>query len=210
MSHCRFCGIVRGAYNHPMVDRPFAENSDFIAVASIGALVEGWSLVVPKTHQTSMRDCYANPLLIEMADLVIPRVVDRYGPAVVFEHGANRDGSLTSCGTDHAHLHILPLAETLLPDMMASGLAWIRCTPQEIAAISDGKEYLFYADLPGHSWGNPKGHAHVLEKPTSQFFRRLIARRIGEGEAADYKIFPRVEASLHTRRALAVEVAHSD
>ena len=33
---------------------------------------------------------------------------------IVFEHGANKFGSMTACGTNHSHIHIVPLNDSLL------------------------------------------------------------------------------------------------
>lgn len=200
---CRFCNITCGEYHYKGIDEPFASNEEFIAIASIGALVKGWTLIIPKTHQFSLRNNYNRPLFNDILHTVIPLLVKRYGTLISFEHGANREGSITSCGTDHAHLHIVPFGESLLPDLKNYSLQWLRCRANEIASICEGSEYLFYCDLDEKKiWKNTVGYLHILNKPISQFFRVIIARRKGVVDMADYKQFPQLDSARETRRTL--------
>lgn len=201
---CRFCGIINGKYQYNGIDEPFASNDEYIAIASIGALVEGWSLIIPKNHQLSMRNSYGNVALSNLIESLLPVLIQKYGPLVAFEHGANKEGSITACGTDHAHLHIVPLGSSLLPELKQSGLKWLRCTSSEVSSITNDKEYLFYIDLNAtNTWQDPLGYLHVLDYPISQFFRQVIAKRLGSIDISNYKLFPHLDTALHTREALA-------
>jgi len=201
--NCRFCKITCGEYHYVGIDEPFASNDEFFAIASIGALVKGWTLIVPKFHQVSLRNTYSSPLFLDILQSVIPLLVQRYGPLISFEHGANREGSITSCGTDHAHLHLVPLGESLLPELKKSNLQWHRCQTNEIASICGDNEYLFYCELDNkNNWKDTIGYLHILNNPLSQFFRGLIARRKGVVDMADYKQFPQLDTARETRRAL--------
>ena len=205
---CRFCVIVSGQYQYAGVDEPFASNDGFVAVASIGALVEGWSLIIPKAHQLSMRNNYSNSVFADFLSSVLHHFFNKYGPLIAFEHGANKEGSITGCGTDHAHLHLVPFGESLLPDLQSSGLQWVQCHASEIASRSGTNEYLFYTELNAKKvWQDSVGYLHVLEHPLSQFFRRLIAERRGGVEVADYRHFPHLDTSMQTRIVLAGSVA---
>ena len=204
---CRFCDIVDGQYQYAEIDEPFASNDEFVAVASIGALVEGWTLIIPKAHQLSMRNVYERPLFADIVGSVFPPLTHQYGPIIAFEHGANKEGSMTGCGTDHAHLHLVPLGESLLPDLQISGLQWVQCNASEIAYRSGKNEYLFYTELNRkEGWQDSVGYLHVLESPLSQFFRHLIAKRRGWLESTDYRRFPFLNTAMQTRSVLAVSV----
>jgi len=197
---CRFCEITTGRYGYIGIDEPFASNDNFIAIASIGALVEGWTLVVPKSHQFSMRKNYQDPAFADMLANVLPLIVKRYGPLIAFEHGANNKESLTSCGTSHAHLHLVPFEASLIPKLDSSGRQWLKCHASEIENITAGKEYLFYTELKTKRfWHDPIGYLHVLEQPVSQFFRRLIGEHVGNADKSDYKYFPHLDAARQTR-----------
>lgn len=200
---CRFCDIIVGKYHYSEIDEPFASNDEFIAVASIGALVEGWSLIIPKAHQFSMKNIYGTAAFTEFSGLVLPPLVRQYGPLIAFEHGANKEGSITACGTEHAHLHLVPLGESLLSELQVSGLQWVRCLASEVATKSGKSEYLFYSELDADdAWQDPIGYLHVLAQPISQFFRRIIAGRIGRAEFSDYKRFPHLDTARQTRKVL--------
>jgi hypothetical protein len=205
---CCFCGIVVGKYQYTDIDEPFASNGEFVAVASIGALVEGWSLIIPKTHQLSMRNIYGRSVFADFVRSVLPPLVHRYGPLIAFEHGANKEGSITACGTNHAHLHLVPLGESLLPEIQNSGLQWAQCHASKIASQAGENEYLFYSELYDKEvWQDPVGYLHVLEHPVSQFFRRLIAKRRGRAEVSDYRRFPHLDTARQTRKVLVGSVA---
>jgi diadenosine tetraphosphate (Ap4A) HIT family hydrolase len=200
---CRFCRIIKGDYVHKDIDQPFAANDSFVAIASIGALIQGWTLVIPKGHQLSMRNCYNRRDFSIFVRALLPRLYRGYGNLAAFEHGSNREGSITSCGTDHAHLHIVPMRESLFPSIVESGLSWVQCYTSEITSMAKESEYLYYCDLQdGTDWDNPRGYFHLLEHPISQYFRQLIANRNGNGDQYDYRRFPFFENAEKTQKTL--------
>lgn len=203
LNNCRFCNIVIGKYQYAEIDPPFASNDAFVAIASIGALIEGWSLIIPKDHQLSMRNVYDKLQFKDFVETVIPLLVQQYGSLIAFEHGSNKEGSITACGTDHAHLHLVPYCESLFSDLQSSGLRWVQCRVSEIASRVGSSEYLFYSKLGVKKvWNDPVGYLHVLEHPISQFFRQLIAARTGHAETSDYRRFPYLDAARQTRRTV--------
>ena len=204
---CRFCNIIANNYNYANVDEPFFSNDEFAAIASIGALVEGWSLIIPKRHQLSMKSVYHSSQFQDIMLSITPKLIKRYGQLITFEHGANCEGSITSCGTDHAHLHIVPWADAPLIDFQNSTMEWIKVRASEISAESESNEYLFYSDLNNpNEWCDPIGYLHILKKPVSQFFRQLIAKKCGKSKEANYNEFPFLETARQTRNVLAISM----
>lgn len=200
---CRFCNITSGVHQYSGIDEPFLSNDKFFAIASIGPLIEGWTLIIPKSHHLSMKYFYNNPLLDDFCRCLLPVLNQRYGQLIAFEHGANSDDSITACGTAHAHLHIVPFETSLVPELQDSDMKWNKCRASEIASKTGEAEYLFYADLDFNgNWGDPLGYFHILETPISQFFRRIIAEKKGNIKASDYKIFPNFDLARQTRKAL--------
>ncbi len=200
---CQFCNIVVGKYQYAEIDQPFASNNAFVAMVSIGALVQGWSMIVPREHQLSMKNVYNKQEFIEFVRTVTPLLVQKYGSLIAFEHGSNKEGSITACGTDHAHLHLVPYFESLFPDLQSTDLCWIQCNTSEIASRVGNSEYLFYSELGAKNiWQDPVGYLHILERPMSQFFRHLIASRTGHTEKYDYRRFPFLDTAKQTRRTL--------
>ncbi len=199
---CRFCRIIHGHDTSSPVDAPFLESESYVAIASIGALIEGWSLVVPREHCLSLRDHYRDLEFTAFRKAVASRVMSEYGPTVMFEHGPNHCGSPTGCGTDHAHLHIVPSQFPVTAALHESGIAfWMRARASELPCLLEGSEYLFFSDSAADD--DPLGFFLRVTEPSSQFFRKAIARAIGKEAASDYKTHPHLDLSVRTRERLA-------
>ena len=200
---CRFCDIIGGKVlgkeNHPIL-----ENNDYFSLASIGALVEGWVLIVPKMHDISMKEIYKEKSFIEFTNCMLNAMKLQYsGPFIAFEHGPNKCNSSTSCGTNHAHLHLVPYPKSLYVDMIKSGLIWESCATSQISSKAGTNEYLFYSEISSDlSWKDPKGFIHILQQPISQYFRKLIANQLGCADEYDYKIYDRIELAIETNSVL--------
>jgi ATP adenylyltransferase len=202
MHNCRFCGIPDGITSFGVSDKPFCEDENFFAVASIGALVDGWSLIIPKKHVVSLREIYGTPEFKKFSADVVGKIRLNYGNVVLFEHGPSREGSLTSCGTDHAHLHVVPLPFSLNKDLVESGLNWQTIKSSDIAKTVHESEYLFFSDNPDDS--DFHGSLHILQEPVSQYFRKIIARRLGKLDVSDYRQFLHLSTSESTQSRLAL------
>lgn len=201
MGHCRFCEIATVADQAADHDRPYLRDSRYFAIPSVGGLVEGWSLVCPIRHIYSMRHDYGKRFFSDFVQAVVERISSRYGTPVMFEHGSSRAGSLTSCGTDHAHLHIVPVGFSLRDEVLKSGGTWKLQPASSLSKLAPDQEYLFYSDdVTSH---DPSGLVHILEQPTSQFFRRLIARALERDAESDYRQFPFLPLAARTQQSLA-------
>ncbi|HBO1815939.1 hypothetical protein N5I19_04540 [Pseudomonas chengduensis] len=189
---CRFCGYMSQSSNSP-IDTPWMSSSKHSAFVSVGALIEGWSLIVPKKHIINLSSEYKSSEFWNFAAETISAVQESYGRVTIFEHGAFKAESLTGCGTGHAHLHVVPLNFSLIeaakefnPDMK-----WEECCADEITEKSQGQEYLFVSEKPQRNSTN--GYICRLKHETSQFFRRVIAQKIGKPNEFDYKKFKMTE-----------------
>lgn len=200
---CRFCNIVNNHYKYEKIDIPFAQNDDFFAIASIGSMIEGWSLIIPKNHTLSMRNFYKTRKLENFINELLPRMHEKYGKIIAFEHGSNKEGSITACGTDHAHLHLVPFKSSLFEDLDNSDLKWEKCASSEIEDKIGNNEYLFYTELDiNNLWETPTGYLHILEAPISQFFRHLLAQKIDKIDQSDYRRFLFLDNAERTRQVL--------
>lgn len=186
-SDCRICAIASGQYALGEVDRPWLEDDRYVAFTSIGALVEGWSLASPRAHALNLLEDYADPAFVGFVCKVIETVEAVYGSVIVFEHGAQCEGSETSCGTSHAHLHIVPINFSLQQEAASfdSGLSWFNCQLKDIKAQIGKREYLFVADR--YKGAETTGEACILNEGQSQFFRRVIARKLGRPDESNYR-----------------------
>src|SRR5579862_8951840 len=107
-SACMRCSSLK---SHPFIeawDIPLFESPNFVAVPSLGALVEGWLLLIPKCHVLSLGSLpdSTHEELNEFKEFLYAALIQCYGSASAFEHGPIIEKSAVGCGVDHAHLHI--------------------------------------------------------------------------------------------------------
>lgn len=199
---CRFCSLSRSTHERASVDEPWLQTADYVAIASIGALVPGWSLILPKEHVLNMAEMVVRPDFLQITSEVVASIEAHYGPCAVFEHGSICEDSATSCGTAHAHLHVVPLDASLtrLAATFDDSLVWQSCSFTELKAITSGSEYLFAADR--FAGKNTSGCVTILQQGTSQFFRRVIAQYLGRYDEFSYKSHPQLDTALETMRRL--------
>ena|ERR1017187_6685559 len=172
-------------------DTPIFESHSFVALPTVGALVEGWLLVVPREPVLSFSQLPTSlfPELEVFLDEVVSAVQSTYGPVSVFEHGPSCNASTVGCGVDYAHLHLVPVHCDLLAgaQQIAPNIRWT-----EARSI---KEIHQHAASVGGYWfvqqTYESGHCHVgtcpYGKPTSQLFRRVIANHLGCPSTYDWK-----------------------
>lgn len=203
---CRFCSIGAKASTASLVDKPWLEDDHYYAIASIGALVPGWSLIVPKKHSYNLVGHLENADFYKFVEAAASRIERTYGSVAVFEHGSVAADSATSCGTAHAHLHLVPLTTTLSHAAVEadSSLPWAQACIADLPQKVLGKEYLFVADR--YDRERTSGLVATLSEGRSQFFRRIIAASLGRPEEYDYKVYPQLDIATRTAIALSHDV----
>jgi ATP adenylyltransferase len=204
---CRFCGYVDAGPGDLEQWTIVAETEDLVAVPSVGALIPGWLLVVPKRHVLSfgVLDARIRGRLSSQAEMIAEQWQVSAGPLTWFEHGPAEDRGTAGCGIDHAHLHLVPAVGL---DLLAGArelfpwLAFEEVSGLAAAAlpVSRGLSYLYLRTDNGRSW-----LAASRDVP-SQAFRRVIAHQQGRADEYDWKAFPRydsLDATLELARYLA-------
>lgn len=185
---CRFCRIAAGEAQRAE-DAPVFESPNYVVVPSVGSLVPGWLLVVPRRHQLNFSRLYRDPEASAMRRAVVGEVSDTFGgPVRMFEHGVGFSGSLTGCGVDHAHLHVFPLSSRLAELVAANpnpAREWTPLLSTRVHSEADGGEYLLFSDDAGAD--DPACRFSRLDSPESQYFRRLIASAIGLDAQYNYR-----------------------
>lgn len=206
---CRFCDIFSGGMVTQEIDHPWLTGSKYVAIVSVGALVPGWSLISPIKHATNMSPSFGDLEFWSFASKAESILRKRYGKVCVFEHGAQFSGSQTGCGTDHAHLHMVPLDFSLSQEAIRfnPALVWKRCPISEIAIHASGCEYLFVAD--DFQGQETVGLLCILETPVSQYFRKVIATRNGMSDLYNYRHFPMLEIAENSATQLHTDVTAS-
>lgn len=187
MNHSfRFLG--QGASPPRPWDQILVETQNFVVVPTLGAIVEGWLLVIPKRGYLSFAAIEAQ-LQSEAASVtaLTKEIVQAcYGSVAVFEHGPASRGQRVGCGVDHAHLHIVPTTRPLLPCVplvTESKLNWHPTSSPFDASryISDGTSYLYLEE------SDTGGLIAPADDAPSQLFRRVIAHQNGIPEQFDWR-----------------------
>lgn len=187
MHTCHICSELK--LNNPtnFWNIPLFESQSFVVLPSLGAIVEGWLLIVPKAHFICTGEM-SDLLISEMIELkeTICDVLDKnFGPVVLFEHGPSKVACQIGCGVDHAHLHIVPcdfdLAEVAKP-FLPSQVEWSKATHQDCKkAFQKGKDYLYIEQHIG------QGRIITDQKFESQIFRKAIATQMGMPEMYNWR-----------------------
>ena len=200
--NCRFCQIAAVQRHAGDIDKPILESDDYIAIASIGAFIEGWCLVIPKKHKLTLAHDYRNQAFLEFASQVSERVSRRYGNTIFFEHGPITTGSAMGCGINHAHLHIVPFKESISETILNGELIWSEIPVSAIEDKTALKDYLLYSDDLLSS--EPIVLLSTPHKPISQYFRMVLAEKTGFMETANYRAHSHMDISIETHKQLAL------
>jgi ATP adenylyltransferase len=204
MKSCLLCNPdPKLAWNRPLVESP-----NFLALPSLGSLVEGWMLILPKKHVLSL-GALPDSLISEFQVLkteVVLRLRKIYGKASVFEHGPSGEGRTVGCGVDHAHLHLVPidfdLADAISP-YISAGLSWSKADLSDCRkSVQEGDDYLYFEQPVGNGWiirGQMLG---------SQLFRRAIADRIGTPGDYNWRLNAKVENIESTISAFSADLPY--
>ena len=164
------------------------ESENFKVIPSLGSLVEGWLLIVPKNHYISFGHIEDTALYEEaqfVLEYVCQKVKSIYGDFVVFEHGAIDCGSVVGCGVDYAHIHIVPVSVDLQTESQRyiADILWTDYPSLEHTKyfVASGSSYLLLkTDENNFKIG-------VSENIPSQTFRKIIAEKIGLKDEFDWK-----------------------
>lgn len=169
VSECRFCELS-------IEEEVLLESDHAYSIPSLGAMVEGWMLVVPRRHAFSLAELDDADWheFQTIASMTREKVEQAYGASITFEHGAAGASRSAGCGVNHAHLHVVPLAVDLraLIDASADTVGhyeWHVSSPRP--TLQPENDYIHLGDRSGF-W-----ITHSRSVP-SQVVRRAIAREL--------------------------------
>lgn len=190
-SICRELAASQDSLIHPTLKTygidsiTIAGTEHFCAIPSLGPLVVGHSLIVTKSHASSvilfaMHNGYWRELessLNELMSLLTNR--SGYSDFVVFEQGSRNEFSAL-CSTSHAHLHVVPV-----PTRSGHAIERVlgkRCSKlwiEEILQMDSGAKDFIAATIGyGAQLGQQWFFSDGSELP-SQFMRREVAKVMG-------------------------------
>jgi ATP adenylyltransferase len=197
----RICCLCSGMSAGDMTEfwnRPLIETTNFVVLPSLGALVEGWVLIVPRDHLVAIA-ALPDELLGELILLKseIYNLTERiYGTACIFEHGPATENRLVGCGVDHAHLHIAPVAFDLaeaVSGFLPPAAEWREATHEECRDVhGHGLDYLYVEQQLG------SGQMSMHREFGSQLFRKAIAAHLGIADQFSWRSHPQIENVVAT------------
>jgi ATP adenylyltransferase len=198
---CCLCPNRVSADSPEFWNKPLFETKNFAVVPSLGSLVQGWVMVVPKAHVVcagALSDSLANEM--QRLTTEISAIVTRsFGEVCVFEHGPSTWRKSTGCSVDHAHLHIVPVDFNLAAaalSFMPENSSWVAGDWRACRnAYLQGADYLYIEQPVG--FGRIATHAEFA----SQVFRKAIAQRLGIIGEFSWRDFPKFEVAASTVRA---------
>ncbi len=178
--NCDICSELqkdRRAYFHSIYksrlpERILYDSKNFFVMPSIGQMIEGYLLIVPKHHYLSIGQM-PEVLIAEVEaikDYVSKQLTRLYGPPIFFEHGPIREAG--GCGVYHAHLHAVPCGQLHgILDRISKDFEIKRTDSlvelREYVAMNES--YVYFEDITGEKY------SFVVDEIPSQYFRRLIA-----------------------------------
>lgn len=173
-------------YNQTLI-----ETENFKVIPSLGSIVEGWLLIVPKKHYLSFGylENYLFDELEYLHNYVIKTLQYLYNKhVIVFENGTIELGSFIGCGVDYAHIHYVPLEIDIKSSVneFYGNICWEKVSGliSTRSMIEKSTPYLFVED------NNRDKYMCEINQPYSQLVRKIIAKHVGKVEQYDWKRFP--------------------
>jgi ATP adenylyltransferase len=176
-----------------------------VALPTVGALVAGWLLIVPRSPLLAFADT-PNRCLAELESFlneVAAGVATHYGSVALFEHGAAATGNPIGCGVDYAHLHIVPTECDLLAgaQKLAPQISWSRIGSMRHLRerVRSGNGYW----LIQQPYGSGDIHVGQCDGPQpSQLFRRVLGEHLGCSERFNWRVYSGAELIAATVNTL--------
>ncbi len=190
----RFSKILSAESDRALFDTVLARGDDWVVAPTLGAIVPGWLLLIPKKESLNFKDWSAisKKTPSELVEEVCCNIGLEKSEVIWFEHGPALDGSLVGCGVDYAHIHILinppfsfdQFAKSASQD---AGLKWTASQPEGVyGGLSDHVSYVLACN------DKKALFAENVEEIGSQFFRRVIAKLAGVSHEWNYREFPHI------------------
>ncbi|MFV0625183.1 hypothetical protein ACBY01_14385 [Sphingomonas sp. ac-8] len=184
----RFEALLSGA-SGALHDRVLMQAAGCLVAPTVGALVPGWLLALPRQRALNFRELQHQKFC--QPEAVVTEVRDHLGlsadEVIWFEHGPRVDGTPVGCGLDYAHIHILirpPFEFSAFANKATalSGLAWRPASAgSAYADIKAGSSYLIAG------CGNEVILTQEVEVTGSQFLRRVVAALVGNSDSWNYR-----------------------
>jgi ATP adenylyltransferase len=184
------CSMHKNFFELTDYNKPVYETSNFVVIPTLGALIEGWLLIVPKNFYLN----FSHLPYTQFAELtnIIDHLENRFrclfegAGTVIFEHGPSETKSNAGCGVDYAHLHWVPTDFDLkkgVSEFLSLTLDWkpIKSLADIKAKGATNQDYLYLRDQAGENF------LACQDEVPSQTFRKVIAHYLNQPEGFDWK-----------------------
>ena len=202
MLSCDFCREIQGRtdttfggiYRGVTMSRVALQTRNFVALPTIGQLLPGSVLILPKCH----RETFASLNSTEMEELpalvaAVSRKIANFGMPLFFEHGA-RSTTGGSCGVYHAHLHVVAIPRQVRPsDLFPEHLGAANTLIAALMSLRGVEHYLLIGDESEVKFADVKLLAHT---PPSQHFRQVLHRRFKIDKPWNWRSYTKPEPDL--------------
>jgi len=202
MSSCCLCSNIASPQLNEIWNKPLLESEHFVVLPSLGSLVEGWLLIVPKKHFLNMGAIPVEFMQeLQSVKLSVGHLLKaKYGSVCTFEHGPSKPNKKVGCSVDHAHLHMVPISFDLVQAaaaFMPQDASWVDARPESCrAAFGSGNDYLYVEQPIGC------GRIAVHSGFGSQVLRKAIAAGIGKLDRSSWRDYPEIEVVARTIQTL--------
>lgn len=184
-------------------NRKLFETENFVVFPTVGQIVEGYLLIMPKSHTTSIANM--NKQLFDELEYVYSQTSNilesNYSKPIFFEHGVCRTAydNYNGCCVDHAHIHAVP-AQVNVSNELKKEFKFTKIKKvSELAKIGKNGNYLYVDDISGDKL------VFEANSVRSQHIRYLIAEELNVPEKGDWYIYPGEQEINATIRKLSKE-----
>lgn len=204
MSICPFCKELEVNYfefqNQRYENRILFESENFVVIPSLGQIIEGYLLIMPKKHYIGIghlpKKLYPElELICKKVKQVLKEV---YGPSLIFEHGTVSEKKKGGCCISHAHFHVIPIQDEIFSEISRVFIS------SKIKTLSPLKEK-FNKQQPYFFYQSNTDERYLFEIPDivpSQYIRKLIALKVGKENEWDWRVYPEINKLLKTIETL--------
>ncbi|WP_461434354.1 hypothetical protein [Hoeflea alexandrii] len=204
----RFAPLLDSAcHSRKIYDTVLFEVGDCVVTPTLGSIIPNWLLVVPTRPAINFTEWYrgtgVNPQdLIQEVSSTLGLELERI---IWFEHGPNGAGSITGCGVDHAHIHVLvdpPFSfQTFGAAVRADSDRWI---PFDTSCVYDQMSIEESYMVIG---SDKSAIARIgVEDLGSQYLRRAIASLVQMPHAWNYRTHAHIGNVRRTVKTLAQQI----
>jgi len=190
LNNCVFCEEFQCQSfilkNEDFGNRVLYETENFKVLPGLGHIMEGYLLIVSKDHYISVGELPGKLFkeLEELQNKVSQVISKNYGTPVFFEHGPAACGNKGGSCIDHAHIHALPLEQSIFEDIKKDYNKYYK-----IKSLEEIKQQ-FVKDQSYFFLETQSKDRYIFPLSgiiPSQYIRKVIAEKTGQPEIWDWR-----------------------